>query len=228
MQLAGGARALVPRSASARPPWTAPDSSEKLSLHGGLRRTGEAARSLARRRRDRPLGRRRLHRPDRPRAARQRDARRRHRRRRGLHRPVGADRGAVRLRRADRRPLRDDPAPGAGLGRAGGGRRRARLHDAVRAPAPAHRALGAGVAVSQSAEFALVPAVSGDRSIQSANGLVETARYIGFAVGPLAGGALRRSAVSQLAMLVDAGSFLAVAVVASRLRVRRHPEPADG
>ncbi len=50
--------------------------------------------------------------------------------------------------------------------------------------------LGAGVAVAQSAEFALVPVVAGNRSIQSANGIVETARYIGFTVGPLAGGAL--------------------------------------
>jgi MFS family permease len=85
-------------------------------------------------------------------------------------------------------------------------------------------ALGAGVAVSQSAEFALVPVVAGDRGVQAANGLVETARYIGFAVGPLAGGALTALGGVELAMLVDAGSFVAVALVALTLRVRRHPE----
>jgi MFS family permease len=64
--------------------------------------------------------------------------------------------------------------------------------------------LGAGVAVSQSAEFALVPTVAGTRSVQSANGIVETARYVGFAVGPLAGGALTAIGGVELAMLVDA------------------------
>jgi MFS family permease len=89
-------------------------------------------------------------------------------------------------------------------------------------------ALGAGVAVSQSAEFALVPVVAGGRSTQSANGIVETARYIGFAVGPLAGGALTALGGVRLAMLVDAGSFVAVGLVAVTLRVRRRPQPTHG
>ena len=88
--------------------------------------------------------------------------------------------------------------------------------------------LGAGVAVAQSAEFALVPVVAGNRSIQSANGIVETARYIGFTVGPLAGGALTAAGGVRLAMLVDAASFLVVAAVALGLQVRRHPEPVTG
>jgi MFS family permease len=88
--------------------------------------------------------------------------------------------------------------------------------------------LGAGVAVSQSAEFALVPAVAGTRSVQSANGIVETARYVGFAVGPLAGGALTAIGGVELAMLVDAASFVAVGGVALALRVRRRPEPTGG
>jgi len=88
--------------------------------------------------------------------------------------------------------------------------------------------LGAGVAVSQSAEFALVPTVAGTRSVQSANGIVETARYVGFAVGPLAGGALTAIGGVELAMLVDAASFVAVGGVALTLRVRRHPEATGG
>lgn len=70
--------------------------------------------------------------------------------------------------------------------------------------------------------------MAGDRSIQSANGLVETARYIGFTVGPLAGGVLTAVGGVRLAMLVDAASFVVVAAVAVTLRVRRHPEPASG
>jgi MFS family permease len=88
--------------------------------------------------------------------------------------------------------------------------------------------LGIGVAVTQSAEFALVPAVAGDRSIQAANGMVETARYIGFAVGPVGGGALTAVGGVRLAMLVDAATFVVVAVVAVSLGVRRHPEPVEG
>ena len=54
--------------------------------------------------------------------------------------------------------------------------------------------LGAGVAVSQASEFALVPLLAGSREIGRANGLVESARSIGFMVGPLIGGAARRPA----------------------------------
>ena len=50
--------------------------------------------------------------------------------------------------------------------------------------------LGVGFALAQPAEFALVPAVAGKARLAVANGRVETARYIGFTIGPLAGGAL--------------------------------------
>src|SRR5439155_15319105 len=45
--------------------------------------------------------------------------------------------------------------------------------------------LGVGAAIGQSAEFALVPPLAGPRSLGRANGLVESARSLGFAVGPL-------------------------------------------
>ena len=48
--------------------------------------------------------------------------------------------------------------------------------------------LGVVFAVAQPAEFALVPLLAGQRRVQEANGHVETARYIGFAIGPLLGG----------------------------------------
>ena len=87
--------------------------------------------------------------------------------------------------------------------------------------------LGVGIAISQSAEFALIPAVSADRSLQSANGLIETGRYVGFAIGPLIGGALAGAGGVKLAMLVDAVTFLVVAGVAVVLHVQRRAAADD-
>jgi MFS family permease len=64
--------------------------------------------------------------------------------------------------------------------------------------------LGVGIAVAQAAEFALVPAVAGTRSLQGANGTVETARALGFTVGPLCGSVLVAAGGTAAAMLVDA------------------------
>src|SRR4051812_15538778 len=50
--------------------------------------------------------------------------------------------------------------------------------------------LGLGAAVGQAAEFALVPTAAGDTEVGRANGLMETARSLGFTAGPLLGGAL--------------------------------------
>lgn len=86
--------------------------------------------------------------------------------------------------------------------------------------------LGTGVAIAQAAEFAVVPLVVGRRSLQRANGLVETTRYIGFSVGPLLGGALKELGGTETAMLVDAASFLAIAVVALSLPRRPPAAPA--
>ena len=83
--------------------------------------------------------------------------------------------------------------------------------------------LGVVFAVSQPAEFALVPPLAGARRVQEANGHVETARYVGFGVGPLVGGLLFAAGGLELAMLVDAGTFAAVACAALALRVRRDP-----
>ena len=47
--------------------------------------------------------------------------------------------------------------------------------------------VGLALAVSQPAEFALVPPLAGRRNVQAANGYVETARYIGFGLGPVPG-----------------------------------------
>jgi MFS family permease len=50
--------------------------------------------------------------------------------------------------------------------------------------------LGTGFAFAQPAEFALVPVVARGQELTRVNGLVETARYSGMALGPLLGGVL--------------------------------------
>ncbi len=89
--------------------------------------------------------------------------------------------------------------------------------------------LGFGVAVSQPAEFALVPAAAGpDTDAARANGLMETVRSLGFTAGPLAGGALGAAGLLRLALALNALSFLVVAGAAARLHARRRPERAAG
>jgi MFS family permease len=87
--------------------------------------------------------------------------------------------------------------------------------------------LGVGFAISQAAEFALVPAVSGASRTKEANGHIETARYVGFTIGPLAGGVLAATGGTSVAMVVNAASFLAVALAALLLHARRPPVPHE-
>jgi Na+/melibiose symporter-like transporter len=90
--------------------------------------------------------------------------------------------------------------------------------------------LGLVFAISSPAEFALVPPLAGEERIQVANGHMETIRYIGFGVGPVLGGLLFSAGGLQLAMIVDAATFAAIAVAALSLKVRRQPaaESSDG
>lgn len=81
--------------------------------------------------------------------------------------------------------------------------------------------LGVGVAVSSAAEFALVPLVAGSRGVGRANGLVESARGIGFVAGPAIGGLVAGGAGTRYAMLADAASFLLIAAALTTLPVRR-------
>ena len=138
-------------------------------------------------------------------------------------RAVGADR---RPRRPAGRPDRGDPAAGARLG---GRRRRSPLAlSFVSGLAPVlvlTTLLGVVFAISQPAEFALVPPLAGEDRIQEANGHMETIRYIGFGLGPVLGGLLFAVGGLQLAMIVDALTFAARrrrgAVAAGPARARR-------
>jgi MFS family permease len=84
--------------------------------------------------------------------------------------------------------------------------------------------LGSGIAITQAAEFALVPLVGGRRTLQATNGMVETARALGFAVGPACGSLLVAMGGTAAAMGVDAVSFVVVGAAGLSLAVRRRPE----
>src|SRR5947209_6554959 len=89
--------------------------------------------------------------------------------------------------------------------------------------------LGFGVAISQPAEFALVPAAAGpDTDAARANGLMETTRAIGFTAGPVLGGALGAAGLLWLALALNAVSFVVVAAAAAAIGARRRPQQGDG
>jgi MFS family permease len=97
--------------------------------------------------------------------------------------------------------------------------------DSLWALLPLMALLGFGVALSQPAEFALVPAAVGrDADVRRANGLMETTRSVGFTAGPLVGGALGAAGLLWLALAVNALSFLLVAAAGLAVRARRRPE----
>jgi MFS family permease len=80
--------------------------------------------------------------------------------------------------------------------------------------------LGTANAVSQPAEFALIPTVVTEERLPLANAHVETARFAGFAAGPLLGGILVGAGGTRLPLLVNAASFLAVAAAVTLVRQR--------
>ena len=82
-------------------------------------------------------------------------------------------------------------------------------------------ALGVGFAIAQPSEFSLVPAVAGENRLVAANGRIETARYAGFTIGPLAGGLIAAAGGTSVAMVINAVTFLVVAAVAGLLRPAR-------
>jgi MFS family permease len=91
--------------------------------------------------------------------------------------------------------------------------------------------LGVAVAFAQPAEFALVPVIAGEgpaARLNRLNGYVESARYTGMAVGPLLGGILSAAGGTKVALLVNAATFVVVALAALRLGARREPRVTAG
>lgn len=83
--------------------------------------------------------------------------------------------------------------------------------------------IGSGLAVVAPAEFSLIPVASGEERVAAANGRVEAARYLGMTAGPVLGGLLASSGSFHAAVLLNAGSFLAVALAGVALVSRREP-----
>jgi MFS family permease len=89
--------------------------------------------------------------------------------------------------------------------------------------------IGSGLAIVAPAEFALIPVAAGEERVAVANGRVEAARYLGMTVGPVLGGLLASAGAFHAAVLLNAGSFLAVALAGLGLRSRRRPStPVPG
>jgi MFS family permease len=89
--------------------------------------------------------------------------------------------------------------------------------------------IGSGLAVVAPAEFSLIPAAAGEERVAAANGRVEAARYLGMTVGPVLGGLLASAGAFHVAVLLNACSFLVVALAGLALRSRRRPAaPAPG
>jgi MFS family permease len=85
--------------------------------------------------------------------------------------------------------------------------------------------LGTGAAVAQPAEFALIPSVAAG-NLGRANSAIETARALGFALGPFAGGALAAAGGMKLGLLADAGTSSSLRSSRSFCRVTCASPPA--
>jgi MFS family permease len=83
--------------------------------------------------------------------------------------------------------------------------------------------LGIGFSIAQPAEFTLVPVIAKGSRLSEVNGYVEASRYAGMTAGPLIGGVLAGFGGTEAAMLVNAGTFGAVALAGLLLRARRRP-----
>jgi MFS family permease len=87
--------------------------------------------------------------------------------------------------------------------------------------------LGAGLAVTQPALFALLPRAVGEDRTTQANAFLEVARWGGAAAGPVLAAVMSHTFGAGSTLLANAATFLAVAALVSMLRVRRRPEPQE-
>lgn len=85
--------------------------------------------------------------------------------------------------------------------------------------------LGAGIAPTQPALFALLPRAVGEDRTTQANAYLEVARWGGAALGPILAALLVVGIGSRGTLLINAATFLGVAALGPLLKVRRHPEP---
>jgi MFS family permease len=87
--------------------------------------------------------------------------------------------------------------------------------------------LGTVTAVATPALYTLVPAVVGEEDATAGNAYLETSRYVGMIAGPFLAGILTTRASSEVAMIVDAVTFIVIALAALALVTRRHPQASE-
>jgi len=87
--------------------------------------------------------------------------------------------------------------------------------------------LGACTAVATPAIYTLAPVIVGEEHATEGNAYLETARYVGMIGGPVLAGTISAGASSKVALLVDATTFVVIALAAAALTVRRQPD-AEG
>src|SRR4051794_11841595 len=88
--------------------------------------------------------------------------------------------------------------------------------------------LGAAATTTRPAVFALLPRVVSEGELAGANSLAEVAQFGGATLGPLAGGLLSARLGSGWALLLNAGTFLALAVAGGAPPGRPPPPPPPG
>jgi MFS family permease len=86
--------------------------------------------------------------------------------------------------------------------------------------------LGALVAVARPAVFAMLPRVAGDRQLTEINAWYQMVYFGGAALGPAAGGFLLEFAGATPALLLDAATFVVMALGIASLRASRPPAAA--
>jgi MFS family permease len=87
--------------------------------------------------------------------------------------------------------------------------------------------LGTCTAVASPAIYTLAPVIVGDEHATEGNAYLETARYVGMIAGPVMAGVLSAAIDTRVALLVDAGTFVAIGLAALALQVRRHPAGSE-
>lgn len=88
--------------------------------------------------------------------------------------------------------------------------------------------LGTASAVENPSIYTLVPRVVGDDHATEGNAYLEAARYTGMIAGPVLAGSIAAGVGTKVALLVDAVTFVVIAIAALLLRVRRPVAEARG
>jgi MFS family permease len=88
-------------------------------------------------------------------------------------------------------------------------------------------ALGALASVTGPSVFALVPLLDEDDDISKTNSKIEIAKYAGWISGPLVAGVVTHQNSASAALLIDALTFLVLAIGTLSMGVRRLPVPPE-